>query len=100
MMKLLKKIKNKKAIIGIVGLGYVGLPLCIRFLEKGFKVKGLDKNKRKIVDLKHFNSNIINVKKNILKKSFSKNFEISSSNNILSEVDILIICVPTPIKKK
>ena len=75
------------------------MPLCIRFLEKGFKVKGLDKNKRKIVDLKHFNSNIINVKKNILKKSFSKNFEISSSNNILSEVDILIICVPTPIKK-
>ena len=39
-MKLLKKIKTKKAIIGVVGLGYVGLPLCIRFLEKGFKVKG------------------------------------------------------------
>ena len=98
-MKLLKKIKTKKAIIGVVGLGYVGLPLCIRFLEKGFKVKGLDKNKRKVEDLKKYNSHIINVKKNILKKYFSRNFEISSNNNILSGVDILIICVPTPIKK-
>lgn len=98
-MNLFNKIANKKSVIGIIGLGYVGLPLCLRFLESGFKVRGVDTNSKKIKDLYKFKSNIFNISEKKLKKSFSKNILLSSDYNILSDVDIIIICVPTPIKK-
>ena len=47
MEKILRKIKNKKAVIGVIGLGYVGLPLCEILLKKGFKVIGYDIDKKK-----------------------------------------------------
>lgn len=98
-MSLFSKIINKKSIIGVVGLGYVGLPLCLRFIESGFKVRGVDINQKKIEDLYKFKCNVTNISKNKLKKSFSKDFFISSNYKILSDSDIIIICVPTPIKK-
>ena len=48
MKKLIKKIRSKQAAIGIIGLGYVGLPLVIRFAEEGFKVLGFDIDSKKV----------------------------------------------------
>ena len=50
--KIRKKLKSKKVKIGIFGLGYVGLPLALRFAEKNFKVYGFDNDKKKILKLK------------------------------------------------
>ena len=68
-----KKIKNKKIIIGIIGLGYVGLPLFIRFSQKGYKVIGLDIDASKIEKLKqgtsyikHLNFTYLNGKNSML----------------------------------
>ena len=51
MQKLIDKIRSQKAVIGIIGLGYVGLPLVIRFAEEGFKVLGFDVDIKKVKSL-------------------------------------------------
>ena len=99
MTNLKKKIKNKKANIGIVGLGYVGLPLCIRFLEVGFNVTGFDMDLKKIKKLKASKSYIKNIPSYNL-KNFKKNFTATTNFNLISNVDVIIICLPTPLVKK
>ncbi len=94
--ELILKIKNKKITIGIVGLGYVGLPLALRFAEVGFSVIGYDKDIIKTEKLKKFKSYI----KSILDKDLNKkNFLPTSSLKQLSKSDVIIICLPTPLKK-
>jgi UDP-N-acetyl-D-glucosamine dehydrogenase len=97
-MELLKKIENKSAVVGIIGLGYVGLPLGLEFASKGFKVLGFDLDKAKIDYLnegssyiKHIDSK--RVKDVVEKKSFFATADFSR----LSEADAVIICVPTPL---
>lgn len=99
-MNLLTKIKSKKAVIGIVGLGYVGLPLAFAFRKKKFKVIGFDIDQKKIKSLdkgKSFLSHIsdTDIKKMNLKNGFSSTTDFSR----LKEVDAIIICVPTPLSK-
>lgn len=81
-MTLLEKINAKRAKIGVIGLGYVGLPLAVLLAKKGFKVSGFVRNEKR-------------------KKEFSKIFPlvniITSSN--LANQDIIIVCVPTPVDK-
>ncbi len=93
------KLRNKKAKIGIIGLGYVGLPLCLRFLEVGFKVIGFDSDKTKIKKLKNGKSYIKSISSTKLKK-LKKKFNITYNMNIISNVDVIIICLPTPLIKK
>jgi UDP-N-acetyl-D-glucosamine dehydrogenase len=93
------KLKNKKAKIGIIGLGYVGLPLCLRFLEVGFNVIGFDNDKSKIKKLKNGDSYIKNIPSSNLNK-LKKKFNITNDMNIISNVDVIIICLPTPLTKK
>ena len=95
----LKKNKNKKAKIGVIGLGYVGLPLCIRFLEVGFSVIGFDMDLAKIKKLKVNKSYIKSIQSKTIKK-FKKNFTPSNNLDLISEVDVIIICLPTPLIKK
>ena len=93
---LLKKIKNKKYNIGVIGLGYVGLPLVNRFLKsKNLKVFGIDNDKEKINLLKKGVSPIKSIK-----ISYFKNFKnrISDDYSIINLVDVVIICLPTPLK--
>lgn len=97
--KLKKKISSKKSTIGIVGLGYVGLPLAIRFSEVGYKVIGFDVNSKKIKllnDGRSFISHIDDKKIKFLKKN---NFLATGDFSKIAETDVNIICVPTPIKK-
>ena len=95
---LIKKIKTKKAIIGVIGLGYVGLPLAILFAKKKFKVFGFDIDKNKIRKIKK--------KKSYIEKISSKDISLLNKSNYcfdnfekINSCDILIICVPTPLSK-
>lgn len=97
---LLEKIENKTAIIGIVGLGYVGLPLALEYALKGFKTIGFDIDEKKIPVLNSGKSYIKHIKADKIKKAVtSKKFTATSNFARLPEADAIIICVPTPLNE-
>jgi UDP-N-acetyl-D-glucosamine dehydrogenase len=100
-MELLKKIENKTAVIGIIGLGYVGLPLGLEFAHKRFKVIGYDLDEFKINSLSSGRSYIKHISSDRIKKCFvgDRNFSATSDFSRLPESDALIICVPTPLNE-
>ena len=85
---------SKKEIIAIIGLGYVGLPLAVKFGKK-FKTIGFDKNKKRINELKEFKDKTNELNEDKIKNS--KNLIFSSQSSVLSSASIFIITVPTPI---
>lgn len=99
--KLRDKIVSKKAKIGVIGLGYVGLPLAITFTKKGFKVFGIDINKNRIRRVKRGQSYILDVSSQQLKEAiWKKRLEVTDDFSIIRKLDAVIICVPTPLKEK
>jgi len=97
-LRLGKKIKDKKAHVGIIGLGYVGLPLLKTFLAGGFRVMGFDIDTKKVRMLNQGKSYIKHVKTGELKKYLKdKKFQATVDFNDLAKVDVIIICVPTPL---
>lgn len=97
---LLKKIENKSAVIGIIGLGYVGLPLALEYALKGFKTIGFDIDETKIPVLNAGKSYIKHIKSDKIKKAVSsKKFFPTADFSRLPEVDAIIICVPTPLNE-
>jgi UDP-N-acetyl-D-glucosamine dehydrogenase len=95
---LLQKINNKSAVVGIVGLGYVGLPLGLEFIESGFKIVGFDVDERKIPILLKGESYIKHIKHERIKKAVDTGrFDATTDFSRLPEVDAIIICVPTPL---
>ena len=96
---LLNLIKKKKAVIGIVGLGYVGLPLAILFAKKGFKVFGFDIDSKKIKLINSNHSYIERIPSSEIKHILKKGKCFHTFENI-KNCDIIIICVPTPLKKR
>ena len=91
--------KNNKKKIGIIGLGYVGLPLAINFGKvKNFKVYGFDIDEKKIDLIKSGFSYINHIKSSDVKNFIKKNEVFSVFKNI-SKVDLVILCLPTPLKK-
>ncbi|MBI5049136.1 MAG: nucleotide sugar dehydrogenase [Deltaproteobacteria bacterium] len=98
---LFKKIKDKNATIGIIGLGYVGLPLVIRFCEEGFKVLGFDIDPGKIKKLNKGGSYIKHIPSVTIKRFVNEGIFSSTSDMArLKEPDALIVCVPTPLTDK
>ena len=97
--KILNKIKSKKIKIAVIGLGYVGLNLLIKFAKKKINIVGLDRNIERISLLKDSKSPISYIKNKEI--SSIKKFTYYSSNlkNIMS-CDFIIICLPTPLDKK
>jgi len=96
--QLLQKIENNTATVGILGLGYVGLPLGLEFAEKGFKVIGLDIDERKIPILNNGQTYIKHIPAQRIKAAVdSKKFEATSDFSRIPECDAVIICVPTPL---
>ncbi|MBW4612848.1 MAG: nucleotide sugar dehydrogenase [Desmonostoc vinosum HA7617-LM4] len=91
---LKEKIENKAARIGIIGLGYVGLPILVSFAKKGFSVLGFDIDQYKIDQIRAGNSYIKHIPSENLKHEL---IEVTSDLSRLSEVDAIIICVPTPL---
>lgn len=96
---LSKKIKEKSAVVGIIGLGYVGLPLAIAFSEK-FKVIGFDISQKKIEMLLTGRSYIKDVGDIEIQRCLNSTFIPTSNNNMLYDCDFLIICVPTPLTEE
>ena len=98
MGNLVEKIKKKEAIIGIIGLGYVGLPLVIEFCRAGFKVVGFDTNEEKVEVLRQGKSYIHHIPEEKIKACLPR-FTPTADFSKLSEVDCIIICVPTPLNR-
>jgi len=87
--------------IAVIGLGYVGLPLAVSFAKKGFKVFGIDTNAKRIERLQTYQSYITDIAAQDF-SSFIRNgqFDVSTDFNLIDKADVVIICVPTPIKRK
>jgi len=99
MQNLIDKIKKKKIHVGVIGLGYVGLPLSILLAKKKFKVFGFDVDKSKIKKLKKNQSYLNRIDSSVIKKNQKKFYFTSNFSNI-KNCDVIIICVPTPLNKK
>jgi len=95
---LLEKIQSKKALVGVIGLGYVGLPLVIEFCKAGFQVTGFDIDPRKVEMLKKGESYIKHIGSDQIRKCGDL-FHPVTDFSILSQMDCIIICVPTPLNK-
>ncbi|MBN3040498.1 MAG: nucleotide sugar dehydrogenase [Candidatus Omnitrophica bacterium] len=97
---LRNRILKKQAKICIIGLGYVGLPLAVAFNRKGFFVWGLDNNPRRINNLNKGIRYIVDIDpKEVLKNIKQKKFFPTTQAKVLKESDVIIICVPTPLRK-
>lgn len=96
---LLQKLQNKTATIGIVGLGYVGLPLLLRYCEVGYKVIGFDIDQAKVEALKGGKSYIEHIPSGAVATAVAEGFEPTTDFARASEADALILCVPTPLNK-
>ena len=96
--RLLQKIETKKARVGVVGLGYVGVPLVKTFLQKGFRVTGFDIDRKKVDMLNRGRSYIRHISAAELKGFLAaKRFAATADFRRLRDVDAVIICVPTPL---
>lgn len=99
-MDLIRKITAKESRIGIIGLGYVGLPLIIRFCEEGFHVTGFDIDGKKVEKLNRGESYIKHISSDRIKDIRERKiFEATTEYSQLGDMDCIIICVPTPLKK-
>ena len=99
-MDLLAKIENKQAVIGVVGLGYVGLPLLMEFVEQGFKTLGFDIDEKKVEKLNAGKSYIKHINEDRVKAVRETNlFEATADFGRIKEADCILICVPTPLTK-
>ncbi len=97
-MDLIERIKSKEALIGIIGLGYVGLPLVIRFGEEDFRVIGFDIDEEKVKKLTQGQSYFKHIPAEKIKQLVARGrFEPTSDYSRLKEADCIIICVPTPL---
>ena len=99
--ELLKKIEDNKEVVGIIGLGYVGLPLAVNFAEAGIKTIGFEKSKEK-ADLVNSGKNYIgDIRDAILREVVVDKLKLEATTDCtrMKECDALIIAVPTPLDK-
>lgn len=96
---LLNKFKDRSATIGIFGLGYVGLPLALRYAEAGFKVIGFDTDAAKVARLMAGRSYIERIGTERIAQARASGFEATGDFSRAAGVQALILCVPTPLNK-
>lgn len=95
---LRQKIENRSATVGVIGLGYVGLPLVIEFVRKGFPVIGYDNDPKKVCSLKEGKTYIKHIFDKTLKEvNETGRFVPTTDEKKIREMDAVIICVPTPL---
>lgn len=96
----LEKISTQSLRVGVIGLGYVGLPLAVTFAEAGFHVTGIDTNQQRVDQAGRGESYIPDVSSNTLQKLVeTKRICFTSDFNVLDDIDAVSICVPTPLRK-
>ncbi|MGK5086845.1 nucleotide sugar dehydrogenase [Bdellovibrionota bacterium FG-2] len=96
---LVDRIEKKEAVICILGLGYVGLPLMLRYNEMGYKVLGLDIDKTKVEALNQGRSYIDHIPSAAIQKAVKSGFRATTDFSEAKNTDAIIICVPTPLNK-
>lgn len=95
-MNLEKKIKSKNCVVGVIGLGYVGLPLALEFASKGIKTIGVDLDATKVNSINNYHSYLKHIPSSRIKQV--ENFLTATNDfEILNTVDCILICVPTPL---
>jgi UDP-N-acetyl-D-glucosamine dehydrogenase len=93
-------ITEKRARIGVIGLGYVGLPLIIEFALKDFPTVGFEVDAKKVANLNEGSSHIVDVSsENVQKAIRAEKFTATTDFALLKDCDVIIICVPTPLRK-
>lgn len=95
----LDRLKNKESLIGVVGLGYVGLPLMLRYNAIGFRVLGIDIDESKVTKLNSGQSYIEHIPAAKITAARQSGFEATTDFARARECDALILCVPTPLNK-
>ncbi len=97
---LSERLERKTAKVGIIGLGYVGLPLAVEFARAGFHVIGIDVLEEKVAALNRGESYIQDIPTNVLKPLVDAGKLTATTDfSIISELDTINICVPTPLRK-
>jgi UDP-N-acetyl-D-glucosamine dehydrogenase len=101
MYRILKdKIETRRAKIGVIGLGYVGLPLAVAFAEEGFNIIGIDTNIERVKSIKSYKSYIMDIPARKIAELVSQKLLTATEDySIIRRLDVVIICVPTPLSK-
>ncbi len=95
---LQRKIAEKAARIGVVGLGYVGLPLALLCGQKGFRVTGIDSNQSRVISLQQGKSFITGVSEEVLRSLLAQGrLWVTGNFATVSRCDVIFVCVPTPL---
>ena len=99
-MTLSSQLRDKSARIGVLGLGYVGLPLAMEFCRKGFRVLGVDVSRERVASLRKGRSYVLDVRGDDLSRARAAGlFEADTRFDGLGACDVLIVCVQTPLRK-
>ncbi|MBD3646133.1 MAG: nucleotide sugar dehydrogenase, partial [Pseudomonadales bacterium] len=96
---IIDKLNDRTATVGIVGLGYVGLPLCLRFAEVGFKVVGFDIDPEKTKQISAGESYIGHIPAEAIQSAIQRGLTATTDFAMAETCDALILCVPTPLSK-
>jgi UDP-N-acetyl-D-glucosamine dehydrogenase len=100
MRDLVERIRRREARCGVIGLGYVGLPLALEFARAGLRVTGIDLDERKVADIRAGRSYIVDVRgEEIAEQVDAGRFEATTEFPVIAELDTINICVPTPLRK-
>src|SRR6201984_3017157 len=97
--ELKNKIESRQAKVGVIGLGYVGLPLALLYTDQKFRVTGFDIDKRKVETLNAGGSYIFRIEKAEIQAARTAGFSATSDYSKLVDMDAIIICVPTPLNE-
>src|SRR2546421_9544759 len=98
--QLINLIKDKRACVGVIGLGYVGLPLATEFATAGIKATGFEVDEKKVSEINAGRSYIADVTSETIKESVdAARLSATTDFDLLKECDAIIICVPTPLRK-
>src|SRR5271155_4487350 len=93
----MKRLESRTAKIGVIGLGYVGLPLSLLLSEAGFKVTGFDIDAKKVTDLEAGRSYIFRIPAEEIQTARKQGLQATTDFSQLSAMDAIIMCVPTPL---
>ena len=96
---LIERLNSRDAVIGIVGMGYVGQPLALRYSQIGYKVVGFDVEAKKVDQLNAGHSSIEHIDDSLIAAAIENGFVVTEDFSRVAEVDAIILCVPTPLNK-
>jgi UDP-N-acetyl-D-glucosamine dehydrogenase len=97
--QLIRKLTDQSAVIAIIGMGYVGLPLMLRFSEEGYRVIGIDIDRSKVDQLNRGESYIQHIAPGRIAMARARGFVAQADIAAAREADAVIICVPTPLDR-